>query len=221
MMMEGEYEYADAGADMMMYDGTYQDADYMLEDNGLHMTAFGAQANPKAQDKYTITRGWEKFAFPKAVRLLRDPDLAIQRKALLTVSELLGTGEACAQLVNAGVVAALNACLAAKDATVRERAAADLEILVGVAGAKGCDGMLAEGVVERLLSLLGDADAEVRNAVYNALVEGCLRSAAIQAKLCATEGTLESLLAKAGEEDPERAACALELIRVCLAGGER
>ena len=32
---------------------------------------------------------------------------------------------------------ALNECLGAKDETVRERAAADLEILVGVAGAKG------------------------------------------------------------------------------------
>ena len=88
-----EYESYDQGG--MMYDGgDYpMDAEYALEDNGLHMTAFGAQDNPKAQDKYTLTRGWEKFAFPKAVRLLRDADLAIQQKALLTVSELLSTGE--------------------------------------------------------------------------------------------------------------------------------
>jgi len=65
----GYYPYEqDAG--MFAGDG-YQDAEYALEDNGLHMTAFGAQGNPKAQDKHTISRGWEKFAFPKAVRLLR------------------------------------------------------------------------------------------------------------------------------------------------------
>jgi hypothetical protein len=78
--------------------------------------------------------------------------------------------------------------------------------------------MLEDGVVEKLLSLLDDKADEVRNAVYNTLVEGCLRSAAIQARLCAIEGTLEGLLTKAGAEDPERVACALELIRVCLAG---
>ena len=216
MMMEGDY--VDAGADMMMYDGGYQDADYALEDNGLHMTAFGAQDNPNAQGKYTITRGWEKFAFPKAVRLLSDDDLAIRQKALLTVSELLSTGEACVQLINAGVVAALNVCLSAKDATSRERAAADFEILVGVAGAKGCNQMLEDGVVEKLLALLDDTDDDVRNATYNALVEACLRSAPVQARLCAIDGTLHSLLSKAGDEDPERAACALELVRVCLAG---
>ena len=99
------------------------------------------------------------------------------------------------QLINEGVVAALNECLAAKDVTVRERAAADLEILVGVAGAKGCNQMLEDGVVEKLLSLLDDAHDEVRNAVYNALVEGCLRSAPVQARICATEGTLHNLLA--------------------------
>ena len=205
-------------ADMMMYDDGYQDADFALEDNGLHITAFGAQDNPKAQDKYTIARGWEKFAFPKAVRLLRDGDQAIQQKALLTISELLSTGEACVQLINAGVVAALSECLAAKNATVRERAAADFEILVGVSGAKGCNQMLEDGVVEKLLALLDDNDDDVRNATYNALVEACLRSAPVQARLCSIDGTLQSLLSKAGDEDPERAACALELVRVCLAG---
>lgn len=134
------------------------------------------------------------------------------------IQELLSTGEACVQLINAGVVVALNHCLCADDETIRERAAADLEILIGVSGAKGCNQMLEDGAIETLLSLLSDDSQSVRNAVYNALVEGCLRSAAIQARLCSTEGTLESLLKKAGEEDPERAACALELIRVCLSG---
>ena len=215
----GFYQYEqDAGMFAGDMRDSYQDAEYALEDNGLHMTAFGAQGNPRAQDKHTITRGWEKFAFPKAVRLLRETDLKLQQKALLTISELLSTGEACVQLINAGVVVALTECLGAEDETVRERAAADLEILIGVAGAKGCNQMLEDGAVEKLLSLLDDSSAAVRNAVYNALVEGCMRSAAIQARLCSTEGTLEGLLAKAGEEDPERVACALELIRVCLAG---
>ena len=173
------------------------------------------------------------------------------------------------QLINAGVVVALTECLGAEDETVRERAAADLEILIGkglhsfpfqlnlsssvqritqinscmcpgvaqvelkggrthecvlqlvklssdvneceplligVAGAKGCNQMLEDGAVEKLLSLLDDTSPAVRNAVYNALVEGCMRSAAVQARLCSTEGTLEGLLAKAGEEDPERVA---------------
>jgi hypothetical protein len=85
-----EQTYGGHGGDEGMYDA-YQDAAYAMEDNGLHMTAFGAQTNPKAQDKYTITRGWEKFAFPKAVRLLRDANLEIQQKALLTVSVGHGT----------------------------------------------------------------------------------------------------------------------------------
>ena len=58
MMEGGDY------ADMMMYDDGYQDADFALEDNGLHITAFGAQDNP-AQDKYTIARGWRNLPFPK------------------------------------------------------------------------------------------------------------------------------------------------------------
>lgn len=68
-----------------------QNDEYAMEDNGLHMTAFGAQDNPKAQGKYTITRGWEKFAFPKAVRQLRDTDLKLQQKALLTISVSITT----------------------------------------------------------------------------------------------------------------------------------
>jgi len=219
----GFYSYEQSA---QMYGGAeeiaYQDAEYAMEDNGLHMTAFGAQANPKPQGKYTITRGWEKFAFPKAVRLLRDGDLEIQQKALLTVSELLRTGEACVQLVHAGVVAALTECLGAPDPTVRQRAAADFEILVGVAGTRGCTQMLTDGAVETLLSLLDDVSTPVRHAVYNALVEACARSPAIQARLCSIDGTLAGLLARAGdhtgEEDLERMACALELIRVCLAG---
>ena len=130
----------------------------------------------------------------------------------------MSTGEACVQLINAGVVGALTECLNTNDETVRERAAADLEILVGVAGAKGCAQMLQDGAVEKLLALLTDSSDAVRNAVYNALVEGCMRSAAIQARLCSTQGTLVGLLAKAQEEDPERAACALELLRVILSG---
>lgn len=199
--------------------GVGYDIEYALEDNGLHITAFGTQANPKAQDKYTVTRGFEKMAFPKAVRLVQSGDLKLRQKALLTVSELLSTGEACIQLLSAGIVAALTACLTDKDQMVRERAATGLEIIVGVGGEAGCQQMLRDGAVDALLKLLVDPVDEVRNAVYNALVEGCLRSAAVQAHLVATEGTLKALLNKAaGKEEPMRASCALEILRVCLAG---
>jgi len=197
---------------------TQAEENFALDDNGLHITAFGTKPNPTEQNKYIVTRGFEKMAFPKAVRLISSEDPKLRQKALLTISELLSTREACVQLLSSGVVPALTTCLADEDRIVRERAATNLEIVVGAGGEAGCQHLLKSGAVEAMLDLLNDPVDEVRNAVYNALVEGCLRSAAVQAKLVATDFVLSELLQKAETEDPLRASCALELLRVCLAG---
>ena len=50
-----------------------------------------ANGRPR-QHVHTITRGFEKFAFPKLVRVLGSGDLVLKQKGLLGAAELLATG---------------------------------------------------------------------------------------------------------------------------------
>mmetsp|Transcript_1597 Transcript_1597/g.5840 ORF Transcript_1597/g.5840 Transcript_1597/m.5840 type:complete len:392 (-) Transcript_1597:2-1177(-) len=213
---------------LMMYDngverfltsaGDYDMAAYSSEANLYHITSFGTQDNPKVMGKMTLTRGFDKMAFPKIVRVLRDEHLPLRQKALLMCTELVSTGESAVQCLDAGLVEALAENLGHEDVLCRERAAAALELVAGVCGTKGCERMNEAGATEKLFGILDDAGGEeVRMAAYGALVEAATRSAKVQATMCAGD-LLPKQLAKSLEAGAAEASVALELVRICLAG---
>ena len=185
--------------------------------NAEHIALFGAQDNPKPQGQFVITRGFEKFAFPKIVSKIRDPHIVIRRKALLAACELLNTGEARVQCVGAGIVPALTDRLADEDATVRERAAACTELVA--VNDQGCEELLACGTIGTLCALLRDTGAhpetEVRNAAFSALVEAA-RVDRVRRTLIETDGMLEWLVRVGLREEPPRSAMTLELLRCAM-----
>lgn len=132
------------------------------------------------------------------------------------LQELLATVKTCVQLIDEGVVGALSRCLDDGDETVRERAAHNLDMIIEVAGPKGCDRLLSDGLLDKLVALLRDNSVSVRTAGYQVLVNACARSPQLQRDLCAMEGIIEDLLTKSESEKPAHAARALCLIRSCL-----
>jgi hypothetical protein len=112
-MYDDAYPYED----QQTYDDGYdaqEDAlgyEYAFEANSAHLALVEAKPNPKAQHPHTLTRGFEKFAFPKLVRYLRSADLTHKQKALLGAAELLATGESAVQCLSAGVCAAVTTLL--------------------------------------------------------------------------------------------------------------
>jgi len=197
------------GMDMEM------DFEFAFDANGRHINAFESKPNPKEQDKHTITRGFDKFAFPKIVRILKSDDLVLKQKGLLGAAELLATGESGAQCLEAGICGAITALLQDPDEIVRERAAAALEVTAH--SAVGCEHVLKEGAVDKLVKMLDDTSADVRDAAYSALVEAASRLVDVQRALV-EHGTLPSLVEKAVQEEIGRSSMALELLRCCLSG---
>jgi hypothetical protein len=184
-----------------------------------HAAAFASQTNPERKDD-AFARGFERSAVELGItRLTNDQSNFNQRrKALVTMTELLAHGETCVQLIDEGVCEALDQCLNDDDDFVRECATSNLMLIVDVAGAKGCDRMLEEGVHKKLCTLLEDRSALVRSAAYDALVQWCARSAKAQSKLCSEAETVEQLLINSERAPPEHAVKALHLLRICLAG---
>ena len=184
-----------------------------------HAAAFASQTNPERKDD-AFARGFERSAVELGItRLTNDQsDFNQRRKALVTMTELLAHGETCVQLIDEGVCEALDQCLNDDDDFVRECATSNLMLIVDVAGAKGCDRMLEEGVHKKLCTLLEDRSALVRSAAYDALVQWCARSARAQVWLCSEAEMLEHLLMKGERAPPEHATKALHLIRICLTG---
>jgi hypothetical protein len=112
---EDGYTYEDQGYEQG-YDeaSAYEDAlgyEYAFEANSSHLALVEAKPNPAAQHPHTLTRGFEKFAFPKLVRFLRSQELTHKQKALLGAAELLATGESAVQCLAAGVCAAVTTLL--------------------------------------------------------------------------------------------------------------
>mmetsp|Transcript_18231 Transcript_18231/g.25259 ORF Transcript_18231/g.25259 Transcript_18231/m.25259 type:complete len:427 (+) Transcript_18231:159-1439(+) len=220
--MPGEGQGMDYGTDPgggMMYD-EYMDYgmmgfEFAFDANGRHITAFENMPNPKAQHIHTITRGFEKFAFPKIVRILGSDDLVHKQKGLLGAAELLATGESAVQCLDSGICAAITNLLEDEDKIVRERGAAALE--VAAHSIAGCERILQDGSVAKLVKMLDDECTDVRDAAYSALVEAASRSVDIQAVLVSSN-TLPSLVEKTVSEEIGRSSMALELLRCCLSG---
>ena len=64
-----------------------------------HIVMFASQGNPPDQQDDVISAGYMKSAYPKAVRLLKEENIQLRRKALFTISELLTNGTSCVQLI--------------------------------------------------------------------------------------------------------------------------
>lgn len=56
----------------------------------------------KAQHRLTITKGFEKFGYPKHVDNLRAQDLDFRQKALLCATELLSTTDSAYECIRNG-----------------------------------------------------------------------------------------------------------------------
>ena len=132
------------------------------------------------------------------------------------LQELLATVKTCVQLIDEGVVGALSRCLDDGDETVRERAAHNLDMIIEVAGSKGCERLLSDGLLDKIVSLLRDNSVSVRTAGYQVLINACARSPQIQRDLCAMDGMIEYLLTETESEKHAHAARALCLIQYCL-----
>jgi hypothetical protein len=81
---------------------------------------------------------------------------------------------------------------------VRERAAAALEVTARTPA--GCEAMLADGAVPRLVAMLDDPVKVVRDAAYAALVEAAARSVRVQTSLITTD-QLQPLVQKVRCQD--------------------
>jgi len=189
--------------------------EFAFDANGRHITAFQNNQNPKPQHIHTITRGFEKFAFPKIVRILSSDDLILKQKGLLGAAELLATGENGVQCLSNGICLAIAKLLGDSDDVVRERAAAALEVMAHTQ--MGCERILQDGAAKKLIAMLDDKSNDVRDAAYSALVEASSRCVDIQALLVSSE-TLPRLVKKTIDEEVGRSSMALELIRCCLSG---
>jgi len=183
-----------------------------MEANLRHMVLFEAKDNVVPAPKTTITRGFEKVAFPKMERELRDEDLVVRQKSLLACCELLAVSECYVQCLNAGVVAALVALLDDQDSLVRERAAAALEIVaskdVGVAI------MVEDGAFYALVKCLEDGVEDVRMAAYKALIEAA-RFEGARSAVVDMGTTLPGLVELVQKEPPDLTLLGLNLLKAC------
>ena len=127
--------------------------------------------------------------------------------------ELLAVAECYVQCLDAGVDAALVALLADKDALVRERAAACLELVaardVGVAY------MISDKGFEALVKCLEDEVEAVRVPAYKALIEA-VRFEAGRGAVIDMQTTLPRLVELLQKEGPDMSTLGLILLKACI-----
>eukprot|EP00873_Tetraselmis_striata_P038816 jgi/Tetstr1/459080/TSEL_004530.t1 len=183
-----------------------------MDANLRHMVLFEAKDNVVPAPKTTITRGFEKVAFPKMERELRDEDLTVRQKSLLACCELLAVSECYVQCLEAGVDAALVALLSDDDALVRERAAAALEIMASKD--VGVSEMTEDGAFYSLVKCLEDEVEDVRVASYKALIEAA-RFEGARSAIISMGDTLPRLVELIQKESPDLTLLGLNLLKAC------
>jgi hypothetical protein len=156
---------------------------------------------------------------------LRSDNAVIKSKSIVAARELLVAPEKHIQCIAAGITPALRDLLvqqAAVASTAAEGAPSDVPDLQAATAATlqllvakevGCRDALQHGCLPHVLQLLKQPSTAVRNAAY-----GCLRAAALYEPwrtALVREGALPALLMYAQQEEPQRAAWALELLHHC------
>ena len=151
---------------------------------------------------------------------LRSDNEIIRSKSIKAAKELLVAPEKHIQCIAAGITPALRELIAANNSTadippdvsgMQAEAATTMQLLVSKE--VGCRDALQHGCLPPLLQLLKQPSVAVRDAAY-----GCLQAAALYESWRAAlvrEGALPALLMYAQQEQPQRAAHALELLHHC------
>jgi hypothetical protein len=152
---------------------------------------------------------------------LTSDNAVIKAKSVVAARELLVAPEKHIRCIAAGITPALRDLLklpedaataaAAADTNLQAAAAATMQVLV--AKEVGCMDALQHGCMAPLLQLLKQPSPAAKDAAY-----GCLRAAALFEPWRAAlvrEGALPALLMYAQQEEPQRAACAMELLHHC------
>jgi len=106
------------------------DGDAALRRNMRHICMFEAKGYPSPLPETAVTRGFEKFAYPKLVGQLRHADTIIRHKAVLAIRELMVDPLKLVQCIAAGATPALVALLAEEDSQMRCDAALTLQLLL-------------------------------------------------------------------------------------------
>lgn len=140
-----------------------------MQANLRHIQAFEAKPNPRPLPDTAVTRGFEKVAFPKLVRELRDPSPVVRQKSLLAARELLAAPVNHVQCVAAGATPAIVDLLQDEDDVTRYYAAGTLRCLV--AKEVGARDLIQHRGVEALVAALEDPSEPVRDDSYAALIE--------------------------------------------------
>lgn len=193
-----------------------------------HMCRFEAKLPPAALPQTAVTQAFGAWAYPKIVAGLRSDNAVIQAKSIVAARELLVAPEKHIQSIAAGITPALRDLLSAQPTAAEDspaaaaasnntpadtQAAAATTLQLLVSKEVGCRDALQHGCLPPLLQLLKQPSAAVRDAAY-----GCLRAAALFEPWRAAlvrEGALPALLMYAQQEEPQRAAHALELLHHC------
>lgn len=151
---------------------------------------------------------------------LRSNNATIKAKSVVAARELLVAPEKHIQCIAAGLTPALRdliqqpadaAAGASQNEALQAAAATTMQLLV--CKEVGCRDALQHGCLPPLLQLLKQSSTAVRDAAY-----GALQAAALYEpwRVALTrEGALPALLLHAQEEEPQRAAVALELLHSC------
>lgn len=154
---------------------------------------------------------------------LRSENPTIKSKSIVAARELLVAPEKHIQCIAAGITPALRDLLKEgtagqedpQEADLHAATAATMQLLV--AKEVGCRDALQHGCLPHILQLLKQPSTAVRDAAY-----GCLCAAAMYEPWRAAlvrEGALPALLLYAQQEEPQRAAHALELLHHCTQVG--
>lgn len=154
---------------------------------------------------------------------LRSDNATIKSKSIVAARELLVAPEKHIQCIAAGITPALRDLLKQQEGSagggeeglqepeLLAAAAATMQLLV--AKEVGCRDALQHGCLPHLLQLLKQPSPAVRDAAY-----GCLCAAAMYEPwrvALVREGALPALLMYVQQEEPQRAARALELLHHC------
>jgi hypothetical protein len=154
---------------------------------------------------------------------LKNDNGIIRSKSVIAARELLVAPEKHIQCIAAGITPALRDLLTPQDEAAAApaegfssselQAAAATSMQLVVIKEVGCRDALQHGCLPPLLQLLKQDSPAVKDAAYS-----CLRAAALFEPWRAAlvrEGALPALLMYAQQEEPQRAACALELLHHC------
>lgn len=160
---------------------------------------------------------------PQVAGLRSDNDV-IKSRSIVAARELLIAPEKHIQCIAAGITSALRDLLVQQSSasTAAEGAPSDVPDLQAATAATlqllvakevGCRDALQHGCLTHVLQLLKQPSTAVREAAY-----GCLRAAAMYEPwrtALVREGALPALLMYAQQEEPQRAAWALDLLHHC------